>query len=203
MARPALRTIRLVLWGLVALALAGLAILLIRPPQQGQPAPTDYAASVGGPFTLTASDGSVVTNETLKGQPYALFFGFTRCPDVCPTTLARLAQLKQKMGGAGDRLRIVFVSVDPGHDTPADIGKYVALFNTPILGLTGTDAQIAQTAKAFHAYYAKVPSENGGDYTIDHSASVFLMDREGRLRSTLDTHEGDEAALAKLHALVE
>ena len=195
-----LGVVRLVLWALVALAAAGFAYLQLRPTPLPQPKET-YAASLGGPFTLTAADGSQVTDQSLKGRPFALFFGFTRCPDVCPTTLARLAKLRGQMGRAGEKLQIVFVSVDPESDTPADIGQYIALFGTPIVGLTGTPEQIAQIAKAYRIYYAKVPQE-GGNYTVDHSATVFLMDLDGRLQSTLDMKEGDAAALAKLRALV-
>ena len=191
--------VRLVLWALVAVAAVGFTYLQLRPVQLPQPQQT-YAASLGGPFALTAADGSTVTDQSLKGRPFALFFGFTRCPDVCPTTLARLAKLRGKMGSKGESLQIVFVSVDPESDKPADIGQYTALFGTPIVGLTGTSEQIAQIAKAYRIYYAKVPQE-GGNYTVDHSATVFLMDRSGRLQSTLDMKESDEAALTKLRRL--
>jgi protein SCO1 len=192
--------IRIVLWALVALALVAFAYLQLRPRPVPQPQPS-YAAAVGGPFALTAADGSTVTDLSLKGRPFALFFGFTRCPDVCPTTLARLAKLRGQMGQGGEKLQIVFVSVDPESDTPADIGQYTAMFGTPIIGLTGTADQIAAIAKAYHIYYAKVP-QDGGNYTVDHSATVFLMDRDGKLQSTLDMKESDGAALAKLNRLV-
>jgi protein SCO1/2 len=195
-----LGAVRLALWALVAVAAAGFAYLQLRPTPLPQPKQS-YSALLGGPFTLTAADGSTVTDQSLKGRPFALFFGFTRCPDVCPTTLARLAKLRRAMGSDGEKLRIVFVSVDPESDTPADIGQYTALFGAAILGLTGTPEQIAQIAKAYRIYYAKVP-QDGGNYTVDHSATVFLMDRDGRLQSTLDMKEGDEPALAKLHRLV-
>ena len=195
-----LGTVRIILWALVALAAVGFAYLQLRPtplPQPSQP----YAAALGGPFALTAADGSTVTADSLKGRPFALFFGFTRCPDVCPTTLARLASLRGRMGSAGETLQIVFVSVDPEADKPADVGQYTAMFGAPIIGLTGTPEQIAKIAKAYRIYYAKVP-QDGGNYTIDHTATVFLMDRHGRLQSTLDMKESHEAALAKLRRLV-
>ena len=195
-----LGAIRIVLWGLVALAVVGFAYLQLRPARLPQPS-QDFAASVGGPFTLTAADGSTVTEQSLKGRPFVLFFGFTRCPDVCPTTLARLAKLRQALGSDGEKLQIVFVSLDPEADKPADIGRYIGLFQTPIVGLTGTAEQIAGIAKAYGIYYAKVP-QDGGNYTIDHTATVFVMDREGRLQSTLDMKESDEAALAKLRRVI-
>lgn len=196
-----LRNMRIGLWLLVFfVAGAGLFAWLggnSAPEEQA----VDYADTVGGSFALTASDGSTVTDRTLAGKPFALFFGFTRCPDVCPTTLARLAQLRQRMGDDGGKFEIVFVSVDPGYDEPEDIGRYVDLFGTPIIGLTGTDEQVAEIVEAYHAYYGKVPVE-GGDYTIDHTASVYLMDSAGRLQSMLDYHEDAETSLAKLQRLV-
>ena len=196
----ALRTVRLLLWALVAVAAAGFAFLQFRESSSFKRA-EPYAASVGGPFALTAADGSRVTDQTLKGRPFALFFGFTRCPDVCPTTLARLASLRGKLGREGEALQIVFVTVDPEADKPAEMGRYLALFKTPIIGLTGTPEEIAAIAKAYGVFFAKAP-QSGGNYTMDHTATVFLMDRDGKLQSTLDMKESDEASLAKLRRLV-
>lgn len=200
--RVGLRTIRVILWVAVALA-AGVGLYLFQNPAQEtlDERSGNYADTVGGPFSLTAPDGSTVTDRTLAGKPFAIFFGFTRCPDVCPTTLSRMAQLRKRMGPDGNKFRIVFVSVDPGHDSPADIGRYVELFGTPILGLTGSEEAIARVIKAYHAYYRKVPVE-GGDFTIDHTAAVYLMDARGKLQSILDFHESPEASLAKVERLV-
>ena len=200
--RPLARA-RLWLWLLVALAALGLGVLLAMrlitngPPEVIAGAPAD----VGQHFSLVDRDGKPVTAETLKGTPYAIFFGFTRCPDVCPTTLSRMAHLRKAMGADGDKFRIVFVSVDSGHDSPADVGAYVDLFGTPIMGLTGSEAQIADAAQSFRVFYQKVPVE-GGDYTIDHSAFVILMDRDGRLQSLLSDQDSEEAALAELRRLI-
>lgn len=194
-----LRKVPLFLWVFMVLLAVVAAGIAIRGTQDGTP--KEYADSVGGPFALVTPDGARFTERNLAGKPYAMFFGFTRCPDVCPTTLARMAQLRKRMGDDGMKFAIVFVSVDPGHDTPADIGNYIALFDTPIIGLTGTTAQIDQIVKRWRAFYQKVPLE-GGDYTIDHTAGVFLMDRNGRLQSILDHHENENAALAKLRRLV-
>ena len=196
------KTFRMIVWLFVALA-AGMGVFaLLGPgPRTTADQATGYADSVGGPFSLTAADGSTVTDQTLKGKPFAIFFGFTRCPDVCPTTLASLAKLRKQMGEDGDRFRIVFVSVDPGYDSPEDIGRYVDLFGTPIIGLTGSDEDIAKVTKAYHAFYENVPTE-GDDYTIDHTASVYLMDADGKLQSIIDYHEKPEVSLAKLRRLV-
>ena len=200
-ANPAgLRGLRALLWGLAALA-ALIAVAAAFGGHKRAPAGQDFADGVGGPFRLVAPDGSVVSDRTLKGTPFAIFFGFTRCPDVCPTTLARMARLRQQLGADGGKFRIVFVSVDPERDSPAAIGRYVALFGTPILGLTGDAQQLERIVKAYRVYYRKVPLP-GGDYTVDHTAGVYLMDRTGRLQSIVDQHDSESAALGKLRRLI-
>ena len=195
---------RLWLWGLAGVAaLGGGALLGIetfgeKPPKS---AIAGAPADLGSSFSLVDRDGAPVTPETLRGIPYAIFFGFTRCPDVCPTTLARMAHLRKTMEAEGDKFRILFVSVDPGHDSPADVGAYVDLFGTPIMGLTGSEAQIADAARSFRVFYQKIPVE-GGDYTVDHSAFVTLMDREGRFRTLLSDQDSEEAAIAELRRLI-
>lgn len=196
-----LAKIRWLLWLLVAAAGALVLILAVRQNDGAQQPAEDFEKAFGGPFQLTAPDGTVVTNETLAGKPYAIFFGFTRCPDVCPTSLARMARLRTKLGRDGMKFNIVFVSVDPEHDKPADIGSYVELFGTPIIGLTGTEAQLAQIKKGFGVYSAKVPQE-GGDYLIDHTAAIYLIDAKGGFAGTIDHHENEAASLDKLKMLV-
>ena len=196
-----LARLRWAIWIVVGVvALIGLAILFDRARPVSDPA-SDYASAFGGPFTLTAPDGSAVTEKTLAGKPYAIFFGFTRCPDVCPTSLARMARLRKQLGADGIKFNIVFVSVDPGHDKPADLGNYVALFGTPIIGLTGTGAQIEQIKKGYGVYSAKVP-QPGGDYTIDHTAAITLMTAKGAFSGTIDHQESDTVALEKLKRLI-
>lgn len=201
-ARSGLARLRIWLWAIAGIAVVATGILYLLP-REG-PAPTAaerYASAFGGSFEMIDQNGRSVTDKTLRGKPYAIFFGFTRCPDVCPTTLSRMAALRKQLGADGDKFEIVFVSVDREHDKAKDIGEYVKLFNTPIIGLTGSDAQIARIVKAFHVYYAKVPIA-GGDYTIDHTASIFLMDREGKFVATIDHKEGQQVALEKLKRVV-
>jgi protein SCO1/2 len=199
--RKGLARLRSGLWLAAGLSvLIGLAVILDRSQSAGDAA-SQYASAFGGPFVLTAPDGSRVTEQTLAGKPYAIFFGFTRCPDVCPTSLARMARLRKQLGPDGAKFNIVFVSVDPGHDKPADIGNYVALFGTPIIGLTGTEPQLAQIKKGYGVYSAKVP-QPGGDYTVDHTAAIYLMTAKGVFSGTIDTHEPDATALAKLKRLI-
>ena len=193
------------LWALVGVVALAIGVMLgIRAfggdPQGGSElagAPVD----IGSSFALIDRDGKPVTPQTLKGKPYAIFFGFTRCPDVCPTALSRMAHFRKKLGADGDKFQIVFVSVDSGRDSPADVGAYVDLFGTPILGLTGSEAQIAQATKSFRVFFQKVPVE-GGDYTIDHSAFTVLMDRDGQFRSLLSDQESEASALAELRRLI-
>lgn len=191
-------------WGLGLLAAIAflLGAAIYAGHQNGGSRPADSSdLQIGGPFTLVAPDGRPFTQANLAGKPYAIYFGFIRCPDVCPTSLARLARLRHKLGADGSKFAIVFVSVDPGHDKPADVGRYAALFGTPIIGLTGSEAQLATIEKAWGVYVQKVP-QPGGDYTIDHSAVTYLMTRDGRFSALIDHDEPDDAALAKLRAVI-
>lgn len=188
------------LTGLLAIALAGWWLLRPASTPQADPA-ANYGAAVGGPFLLTGTDGRPFDSARLAGRPFAIFFGFTRCPDVCPTTLSRLAVLRARLGDDGGRFDIVFISVDPEADTPEQIGRYLALFDMPVIGLTGTPQQLAAARRAYAVHAERVPLAGGG-YTIDHTASVFLMGRRGEFVSAIDMHEGDEPALAKLRRLI-
>ena len=197
-----LRKIRLLIWIAVALAAAGLAYLLLRPAPAGptEPAPIQ-TVEFGGPFTLTGSDGKPFSSAKLNGRPSAIFFGFTHCPDVCPTTLARLVRLRKQLGPEGDKLQILFVTVDPERDGPAEVGKYAELFNAPVTGLTGSPAQIEQVKKQYGIYSNKGPAE-GGDYSVDHTATVLLFDSGGEFTGTIAQEENDQAALDKLQRIV-
>lgn len=193
---------------LVSIGLLGLVLVAFGGGKGGQPENAggqdvgEQGADIGGPFTLIAPDGSPFPSNKLAGKPFAIFFGFTRCPDVCPTSLARMARLRKQLGADGGRFEIVFVSVDPGHDTPADVGRYAAMFGTPIHGLTGTGAQLAAIEKAYGVYVQKVP-QPGGDYMIDHTAAIYLMDAAGRFADTINFQEPEAESLAKLKRLVE
>ena len=190
-----MKTARLILWLLVALALAAMALVLLRQPV----AETAQSNSVklGGPFTLTGADGRTFSSSQLAGKPYAIFFGFTHCPDVCPTTLARLVKLRRQLGAGREPFRILFVSVDPERDGPAELRNYLSLFPEPIVGLTGTQARIDHAKRQFGIFSQKVPDQAGG-YTVDHTATVLLFDRNGDFVATISAEENDRAALDKL-----
>jgi len=192
-----MRTVRIVLWVLVAFALAALGFAYLRQPP-AEPHPTKTQISFGGPFVLVDSKGQPFASSRLTGKPYAMFFGFTHCPDVCPTMLARLVKIRRQMG-QDQAFQIVFVTVDPERDGPTEVGRYTELFGAPIIGLTGSTAQIAQVKKEFGIFSEKVGT--GDDYTVDHTASVLLFDRAGQFQSTISPDETDPAALAKLKRL--
>lgn len=157
-------------------------------------------ARVGGPFTLTSHQGEVYDNARLAGKPYLVFFGFTHCPDICPTTLFELTDLMEQLGPDADRFTPLFITVDPERDTPELLASYMTAFDERIVALRGDPAQTDAAVKAFAAYYRKVPLE-GGSYTMDHTAGVILMDAEGQFAGTLDIHEPRETVLAKLKRL--
>lgn len=194
-ARGGWRLLRIVLWLAAGVAVA--ALLFGIQSVNRQAAVTSYGAMFGGPFTLTDTQGRTVTEASLKGQPHAIFFGFTRCPEICPTTLASLTRLHQALGKDAEKLRIVFVSVDPEHDTPGRLGDYLSAFPIPVTGLTGTPEQLAQIIKGYAVYVKKVPLE-GGDYTIDHTTAVYLMDASGQFVSTLGYDDTDANKLSIL-----
>ena len=141
---------------------------------QRQASPPAPAASLGfgGPFTLVSDTGQPFASSALAGRPYAMFFGFTHCPDVCPTTLARLVRLRRQMGG-DEAFQIVFVTVDPERDGPAEVGRYAGLFDAPVIGLTGSPAQIAQVKKQFGIFSEKAGT--GETYSVDHTATVAAV----------------------------
>lgn len=193
-----LSRLRIALWAVAGLAALAMIALLWRQAAPSGPQVTETSvASIGGPFTLTGTDGQPFVSSQLNGKPVAIFFGFTHCPDVCPTTLARLVKLRRQLKQGDDAVSIVFVSVDPERDTPAEVGNYMKLFDTPLVGLTGTVAQVEQVKKQFGIYSRKVPQPGGG-YSVDHTAAVLLLDRNGQFVATLSPEEGDQVALDKL-----
>ncbi len=189
-----MKIVRILLWSLVALALAGMAVLLLRQPASET---AQNSVQLGGPFTLTSADGQTFSSTQLAGKPYAIFFGFTHCPDVCPTTLARMVKLRRQLGAGNDAFQIVFVSVDPERDGPPELRDYLSLFPDPIVGLTGTQARIDHAKRQFGIFSQKVPDQSGG-YTVDHTATVLLFDRNGDFVATISAEEDDRVALDKL-----
>lgn len=194
-----MKRIRLILWILVGFAIAAFAILILRPQAPAAPGSTQTALTLGGPFTLTGSDGQPFSSTRLAGKPFALFFGFTNCPDVCPTALARLTRLRSRLEGGAEALNILFITVDPQRDGPAEVARYAASFGSPVIGLTGSPAQIGQVKKQLGIFSQR---SGGGDaYGVDHTATVLLFDKQGGLAANISPNENDQAALAKLKSL--
>jgi protein SCO1/2 len=198
-----LKQVRLLLWVLVALAAVGAAALYLIPHEQTA-APNAITgpvkASFGGPFTLVGADDKPFSSQALAGKPYAIYFGFTRCGDVCPTTLSRLVKLRRE--AANDQaLRIVFVTIDPANDGPKEVGQYAGLFNAPIIGLTGNQAQIDQVKKQYGIFAQAVPHAAMGK-EMEHTATVLLFDRGGQFAGTIAPDEPDADAIARLKKLV-
>ncbi len=198
--KTTLQTIRLALWVAVGLAvLAGGLILSGELARTGTNLPG--AARIGGPFVLTSHTGEKFSSERLAGKPYMIFFGFTHCPDICPTTLFEVSKHLEALGKEADKLNVLFVSVDPERDTTDLLGRYLSAFDKRIVGLTGTPAEIAAVAKAYRAIYEKVATSSG-DYTMNHTATVYLFDATGKLKSTLTWQEPEDTRMAKLKKLV-
>lgn len=184
------------------LAAGTLAVLLVAAVliQRSGPRPSS-GVELGGPFALTDQNGAPVTDRDLRGKPTAIFFGFTYCPEVCPTTLARQTAALKALGRDAERLNVVFLSVDPERDTPAVLKRYLSDFDPRIRGLTGSPQAVAQALAGYHVYAKKVPLEGGG-YTMDHSSATYLFDRGGGFQGLIGYQETPEAELAKLRDLV-
>jgi protein SCO1/2 len=150
------------------------------------PSPVGQAvAAVGGPFQLQDQNGKLVTDADMKGKPFLVFFGFTHCPDICPTTLFDMSQLMKELGPDANRTGALFITVDPERDTPQVMKDYLSNFDPHVRGLTGDRAAIDAATKAYRVYAKKVPLENG-DYTMDHTALVYLMDKNGHFVAPFD-----------------
>jgi protein SCO1/2 len=202
--QPGIKRVRTLLWLLVGAAvLALVAVFAIQHSvaPKGSMGLQPAESSIGGPFTLTGGDGKPFSSSRLAGKPYAIFFGFTRCGDVCPVTLGRLIKLRRQ-AGSDDALNIVFVTIDPKNDGPEEVGQYAGLFGAPIIGLTGPEAQIAQVKRQYGIYAEPNPQSTGHGDMMNHTSSVLLFDGNGRLAGTISGSEPDASALQKLKALI-
>ncbi|WP_257167201.1 SCO family protein [Bradyrhizobium sp. SRS-191] len=154
-------------------------------------------AAIGGPFQLTDQSGAVVTEKSLEGRPSLIFFGFTHCPDVCPTSLFEISEVLRAMGTDADRVNAYFVSVDPERDNPATMKDYLSSFDPHLKGLTGDPEVLAKVLTEYRVYAKKVPLKDG-DYTMDHTALVYLMDRNGRFVAPFNLKRTPEEAASDL-----
>jgi len=158
-------------------------------------------SAIGGPFTMTDHKGRPVSEKDFQGKASAIFFGFTACPDICPTMLTRMASLLDQLGADADKVNVILVSVDPERDTPEVLASYLQAFDPRITGLTGTAEQLADFAKRYRVFYEKVQGE-GSSYTMNHTSGVLLFDAHGNFQSIVDGHEPEEKAIKKLQRVI-
>jgi len=192
---PALARFRLILWALVVLAaLAATALFFFRPP-------TAPLGVTGKPFALESTAGGTFTEASLKGTPSLVFFGYTHCPDVCPTTLAESAAWKEELGLTSEQLRIIFVTVDPKRDTKEILADYLGAF-PGVIGLVGTDEQTAEAKASFGVMSEAEAPDADGQYLVNHTASVFLVNKAGQFEGTIAYGEAKDTAVAKIRKLL-
>ncbi|MGE0585490.1 MAG: SCO family protein [Flavobacteriaceae bacterium] len=191
--RPLLPAIVLLVIGVLALGISWYSV--VNAPENAP------ASSIQGNFSLTDDTGKRVTEADFAGRPHLVFFGFTHCPDVCPTTLYELSAIFEELGDDADKLDVLFISVDPERDTPESMADYVGSFGPQFTGLTGTKEEIDAVARNFKVYYRKVPLE-GGDYTIDHTAVVYMFNRKGEFVAPFNAKRPPEEAAAELRKLL-
>jgi len=198
-----MKAIRLALWVLIA----AMAVALGWLTYEWQRSENEFAAKpYGVPFQLVDQSGSPITEAAFRGRPTALFFGFTHCPEICPTTLFELDGWLRQADPEGGNIGAYFVTVDPERDTPELLGDYVAGVSDRIIGISGAPDKIKAVVKGFNVYAKKVPvdaQKPDGDYTMDHTASVFLLDAQGRFKGTIAWGENPETAVTKLENLLK
>jgi protein SCO1/2 len=197
----ALRIVRYVSWAAVAVVAVAVGVVAWQWQVSGG-VQRIAAASIGGPFALTDQTGATVTEAALQGHPTAIFFGYTFCPDVCPTTLFEMSHWLEKLGPDADRLKVYFVTVDPERDTQDALASYLSAFDPRITGLTGTPEAVDKMIKEYRVFARKVPLDGGG-YIMDHTASIYLLDSKAVFTATIDFQEDPDIALEKLRRLIE
>jgi protein SCO1/2 len=198
-----MKTLRIILWAAVAFVAA---ILGWFTYEMTSPKNELASGPFGVPFTLVSQSGQPITEKAFTGKPTAVFFGFTHCPEVCPTTLFELNGWLEKVDPQGDKLQAYFVSVDPERDTPEILGQYVSNVSKRITGISGPANDVMEMVKGYRVYAKKIPldeSQPDSDYTMDHTASVFLLDANGRFSGTIAYGENPDVAVKKLENLLK
>jgi protein SCO1/2 len=191
---------RVVLGAFAFFALLGLGMFVIFTANLRSDA--NERTGFGGPFVLTASDRRVVTDRTFRGRYMLVYFGYTHCPDICPTTLVTLSQVLEKLGPLADRIRPVFISIDPERDTAARVGEYLKSFDQRIVGLAGSPAEIAAVAKQYRVFYKKSPFENSDDYSMEHSSYIYVMGPDGRYLTLFSSDQSSDQMTARLREML-
>ena len=190
---------------ILALALSGITLVGCSKGHQSanrsQAGQATGSPAIGGPFQLVDQNGRVVSERDLLGKPSLVFFGFTYCPEVCPTTLTHMTRWLKELGSDGDKLNAFYVTVDPQRDTSKQLKQYLSAFDPRIRGLTGSPGQVASIAKGYRVYYKRVPLANG-DYVMDHSTMVYMMDARGKFVGPIGYGEPDVQVMPLLRDLV-
>jgi protein SCO1/2 len=176
--------------GLASVAMVFVVVTSLRSPQVS-------ASAIGGPFSLTDQNGRTITEADFKGHPFLVFFGYTHCPDVCPTTLFEVSEVLRELGPQAGGLRALFVTVDPERDTPAVLKDYLSNFDPRLVGAGGSREAVDKIVKEYRVYARKVPGQDG-DYTMDHTALVYLMDKDGRFVAPFNLKRRPQEAAADL-----
>ena len=195
------RVFLFVIAGLLAGAVAALSLVTRAPPPAGAPqsASSTGKALIGGPFALSDTTGKPVTNATFAGRPMLAYFGFTHCPDICPSGLQVISSALDQLGANSTKVSALFITLDPERDTAAKLGEYMKSFNPQIIGLTGTADEIATATKAYRVYAKKVASDSApADYSIDHSGFMYLMDAKGEYVTHFPHNTGADKLSAAL-----
>ncbi len=163
------------------------------------------SVAIGGPYTLQASDGTAITEKTYRGKWQLVYFGYTLCPDACPTALNEIAGALQQLGPLADKVQPLFITVDPARDTPKVLGEYVKAFDPRIVGLTGTPDEIAAAARAYRVYYAKVADKDAPEgYLMDHSSVIYVMrPGDGRFVATFTNETTADQMAERLKKLID
>lgn len=191
------RKVLSILLVVAAVSAAAIGYLYLNQGGPGGPA----AVTIGGPLRLTDQDGKPFDSTSLAGKPYAVFFGYTHCPDVCPTTLSEISRAQDEIGAPAKDFTTIFVTVDPERDTPAVMKEYISNFNGNTIGLSGTPEQVAEAAKEFRVFYKKVPTSDGG-YSMDHTAVLYLMDAKGQFKDVIAYSEDHARYVEKIKKLL-
>ena len=197
---PRFAIVAIVFAGVLVVAAGVLLALALRETPRGA-AGTALASAIGGPFQLIDQNGKPFSDADLKGKWHLIFFGYTHCPDACPTALNEMSLALDRLGMKRDEVGVVFITVDPERDTPDALKSYVQSFDAPIVALTGSPEAVAQAAKAYRVFYARHPRADG-DYDMDHSAVIYVMNPEGRFTATFTPDSSADAIVQRLQKLI-
>jgi len=197
---PRFALLAIVFAGVLVIAAGVLLALALRETPRGA-AGTALASAIGGQFQLVDQNGKPFSDANLKGKWHLVFFGYTHCPDACPTALNEMSLALDRLGLKRDEVGVVFITVDPERDTPDVMKSYVQSFDAPIVALTGSPEAVAQAAKAYRVFYAKHPRADG-DYDMDHSAVIYVMNPEGRFTATFTPDSSADAIVQRLQKLI-